>query len=53
MFIFDVNKCNNTCLTNIEMKSIDVKPSSHAEHNVAFNAKDSVFKISDNVRISK
>ena len=35
------------------MKPIDLKPDSYAEYNVNSNEKDSIFKISNHVRISK
>ena len=48
-----VNKCNNTVQKTIKMKPIDVIDNSCAEYNEYFNKKDPIFKVGDNVRISK
>ena len=48
-----VNKYNNTSHRTIEMKPVDVKSSSYIDSSKGINDKDSKFKISDIVRISK
>ena len=48
-----VDKYNNTYHRRIKMKPIDVKSDSFAEYNEDSNEKDSKFKVSDHVRISK
>ena len=48
-----VDKYNNAYHTTNEMKPIDVKSNSYAECNVSSNAKHAIFKIGDQVRISK
>ena len=53
--VFDdlVNKCNKTAHRTIKLKPIDVTSDSYAEYNTDSNEKDSKFKVSDHVRISK
>ena len=48
-----VDNYNNTYHRTIKMKPIDVKPDSYPAYNVDSNEKNSRFKISDHVRISK
>ena len=47
-----VDKCNNTFHRTMEMKPIDVKSDSYAEHNVDSNEKDPKYKVGDHVRNS-
>ena len=47
-----VDKCNNTFHRTMEMKPIDVKSDSYAEHNVDSNKKDPKYKVGDHVRNS-
>ena len=47
-----VDKCNNIFHRTMEMKPIDVKSDSYAEHNVDSNEKDPKYKVGDNVRNS-
>ena len=47
-----VDKCNNTFRRTMEMKPIDVKSDSYAEHNVDSNEKDPKYKVGDHVRNS-
>ena len=47
-----VDKCNNTFHRTMEMKPIDVKSDSYAEHNVDSNEKDLKYKVGDHVRNS-
>ena len=48
-----VNKYNNTSHRTIEMKPADIKSSTYIDSSKGINDKDSKFKISDIVRISK
>ena len=47
-----VDKCNNRFHRTMEMKPIDVKSDSYAEHNVDSNEKDPKYKVGDHVRNS-
>ena len=47
------DKYNNTYHTTIKMKPIDVKDNTYINTNKETNDKDSKFKVSDRVRISK
>ena len=48
-----VETYNNTFHSSIKMKPINVENDSFAEYNEESNEKDSKFKISDHVRVSK
>ena len=48
-----VNKYNNTVHRTIKTKLVDVRTTSYAEYNEDSSKKDSKFKVSDYVRISK
>ena len=48
-----VNKYNNTYHRTLEMKPVDVKPSTYINSSKEINDKSSKFKIHDHVRISR
>ena len=48
-----VNEYNNTYLTTIKMKPIDVKDNTYINTNKETNDKDPKFKVGNRVRISK
>ena len=48
-----VNKYNNTYISTIKMKPVDVKLSAYIDSSKEINDKDPKFKIGDIVRISK
>ena len=48
-----VNKYNNIYHRTIKTKPIDVTDDYYAEYNENLNKKDPIFKVGDNVRISK
>ena len=48
-----VNKYNDTCHRTITMKPVDVKDNTYIDFEKQINNKDSKFKVSDHVRISK
>ena len=48
-----VNKYNNIYHRTINMKPVEVKPSTHIDFNKENNKEGPKFKVSDNVRISK
>ena len=48
-----VDEYNNTRHNTIEMKLINVKNDTFAEHNEESNEKDPKFKVGDHVKISK
>ena len=48
-----VNEYNNTYHRTIKMKPVDVKDKTYISFNKEVNDKDSKFKVSDHVRISK
>ena len=48
-----VNEYNNTVLTTIKIKPIDVTDDSYAEYNEDFDKKYTKFKVGDHVRILK
>ena len=49
----NVNKCNNTVHRSMKMKPIDVSSDSYAEYNEDSNITKPIFKVGDQVRISK
>ena len=48
-----VNEYNNTYRRTIKMKPVDVKNNTYIDSNKEVHNKDSKFKVSDHVRISK
>ena len=48
-----VNKYNSTYHSTIKMKPVDVKPSTYIDSGIKSNYKNSKFKVSDHVTISK
>ena len=48
-----VNKYKNTYHSTIEMKPVDVKPSTYFDFNEENNKEDPKFKVGDRVRVSK